>query len=83
MCLLEDLCIANRVINIRLEDMKDQLRKRMFKKRKVRRVTFLIANGISLELNTYALVRPTLPGMYVPISSIKDCQCRCHFPNSS
>ncbi|KAF7139305.1 hypothetical protein RHSIM_Rhsim07G0086500 [Rhododendron simsii] len=54
----------------RLEDMKDQLRKRMFKKRKVRRVTFSIANGISLELNTYALVRPTLPGTITWLDSV-------------
>ncbi|XP_058223972.1 ATP-dependent DNA helicase 2 subunit KU70 [Rhododendron vialii] len=54
----------------RLEDMKDQLRKRMLKKRKVRRVTFSIANGISLELNTYALVRPTLPGTITWLDSV-------------
>lgn len=47
----------------RLEDMKDQLRKRMFKKRIIRRITFSIANGLSIELNTYALLRPTTPGM--------------------
>ncbi|KAG5539601.1 hypothetical protein RHGRI_019964 [Rhododendron griersonianum] len=54
----------------RLEDMKDQLRKCMLKKRKVRRVTFSIANGISLELNTYALVRPTLPGTITWLDSV-------------
>lgn len=47
----------------RFEEMKDQLRKRMFRKRKVRRINFIIANGISIELNTYALVRPTNPGL--------------------
>lgn len=51
--------------NFRLEDMKDQLRKRMFKKRIVRKINFLIANGLSIELNTYALIRPTVPGMQV------------------
>lgn len=50
--------------NSRLDDMKAQLRKRMFKKRKIRRVTFSIANGISIELNTYALIRPTVPGTF-------------------
>lgn len=71
--------IVNLIFILRLEDMKDQLRKRMFKKRKVRRITFSIANGISLELNTYALIRPTVPGMCAPISSVQGCQCRCHF----
>ena len=42
--------------------MKDQLRKRMFTKRIVRRITLSIANGLSIELNTYALIRPTMPG---------------------
>lgn len=50
--------------------MKDQLRKRMFKKRKVRRITFSIANGISLELNTYALIRPTVPGTITWLDSV-------------
>lgn len=45
--------------------MKDQLRKRMFKKRKVRRIYFIIASGVSIELNTYALVRPTNPGLFI------------------
>ena len=43
--------------------MKDQLRKRMFTKRIVRKIAFSIANGLSIELNTYALIRPTIPGM--------------------
>lgn len=51
--------------NYRLDDMKAQLRKRMFKKRKIKRITFSIANGISIELNTYALIRPTAPGMVI------------------
>ncbi|PSS35906.1 ATP-dependent DNA helicase 2 subunit like [Actinidia chinensis var. chinensis] len=54
----------------RFEDMKDQLRKRMFKKRKVRRITFSIANGISIELNTYALIRPTFPGTITWLDSL-------------
>ncbi|KAK2971847.1 hypothetical protein RJ640_027007 [Escallonia rubra] len=45
----------------RFEDMNNQLRKRMYKKRKVRRITFVIANSLSIELNTYALIRPTIP----------------------
>ncbi|XP_042495807.1 ATP-dependent DNA helicase 2 subunit KU70 isoform X2 [Macadamia integrifolia] len=54
----------------KLEDMKDQLRKKMFKKRKVRRITFSIVNGISIELNTYALIRPTLPGAITWLDSV-------------
>ncbi|KAI3870151.1 hypothetical protein MKW98_005964 [Papaver atlanticum] len=42
--------------------MKDQLRKRMFKKRRIKRITLSIAGGISIEVNTYALIRPTVPG---------------------
>jgi len=49
-------------LNFRLEDMKDQLRKRMFTKRIVKRLKFTIVNGISIELNSYALIRPTAPG---------------------
>lgn len=51
--------------NFRLEDMKDQLRKRMYKKRIVRKITFSIANGISIQLSSYALIRPTLPGICI------------------
>ncbi|KAK8495774.1 hypothetical protein V6N11_033683 [Hibiscus sabdariffa] len=46
----------------RLEDMKDQLRKRMFTKRIIRKIEFHIVGGLSIELNTYALIRPTVPG---------------------
>ncbi|KAJ0102891.1 hypothetical protein Patl1_04913 [Pistacia atlantica] len=45
-----------------LEDTKDQLRKRMFTKRIVKRISFIIANGLSRELNSYALICPTVPG---------------------
>lgn len=54
----------------KLEDMKDQLRKRMFKKRIVRKINFLIANGLSIELNTYALIRPTVPGAITWLDSV-------------
>jgi hypothetical protein len=59
--------------NLRLQDMKDQLRKRMFTKRIVRRITLSIANGLSIELNTYALIRPTLPGTITPNFSAALC----------
>ncbi|KAG5068245.1 hypothetical protein JHK85_000622 [Glycine max] len=51
--------------------MKDQLRKHMFTKRIVKRLKFMIVNGISIELNSYALIRPTVPGK----SSNVEC---CH-----
>ncbi|GKV37100.1 hypothetical protein SLEP1_g45165 [Rubroshorea leprosula] len=54
----------------RLEDMKDQLRKRMFTKRIIKRITFSIANGLSIELNTYALIRPTVPGSITWLDSL-------------
>lgn len=50
--------------------MKDQLRKKMFKKRLVRKITFAIANGVSIQLNSYALIRPTLPGICIAIYPI-------------
>ncbi|WOK99403.1 ATP-dependent DNA helicase 2 subunit KU70 isoform X1 [Canna indica] len=54
----------------KLEDMKDQLRKRIFKKRKVRTLLFSIANGITIEVNTYCLIRPTLPGSTMWLDSV-------------
>ncbi|KAM7514544.1 hypothetical protein LguiA_004127 [Lonicera macranthoides] len=54
----------------RFEDIKNQLRKRMFRKRKVRRITFIIAKGLSIELNTYALIRPTVPGTITWLDSV-------------
>ncbi|KAL5538711.1 hypothetical protein UlMin_046194 [Ulmus minor] len=54
----------------KLEDMKDQLRKRMYRKRVVRKINFLISNGLSIELNSYALIRPTLPGAIAWLDSV-------------
>ncbi|KAL2950596.1 hypothetical protein AAZX31_20G233400 [Glycine max] len=54
----------------KLEDMKDQLRKRMFTKRIVKRLKFMIVNGISIELNSYALIRPTVPGAITWLDSV-------------
>ncbi|TXG66692.1 hypothetical protein EZV62_007967 [Acer yangbiense] len=56
-----------------LEDMKDQLRKRLFTKRIVRRISFIISNGLSIELNTYALIRPTVPGAITWLDSVTNC----------
>lgn len=55
---------------MRFNDLKNQLRKRIFKKRKVRRITFTIANALSIELNTYALIRPTVPGQVTWLDSV-------------
>lgn len=44
--------------------MKDQLRKRMFTKRRVKKFKFTIVDGLSIELNSYALIRPTVPGKH-------------------
>ncbi|KAL0322698.1 UNVERIFIED_CONTAM: ATP-dependent DNA helicase 2 subunit KU70, partial [Sesamum angustifolium] len=65
-----DLAEFKALIGERFEDMKDQLRKRIFRKRKVRRINFIIAGGISIELNTYALVRPTNPGAITWLDSV-------------
>ncbi|XP_017415153.1 ATP-dependent DNA helicase 2 subunit KU70 isoform X2 [Vigna angularis] len=54
----------------KLEDMKSQLRKRMFTKRIVKRLKFTIVNGISIELNSYALVRHTEPGAVTWLDSV-------------
>ncbi|CAN1813362.1 ATP-dependent DNA helicase 2 subunit KU70, partial [Linum perenne] len=54
----------------KLEDMKNQLRKRMFTKRIVKRIKFVIANGLSIDLNTYALIRPTAPGAITWLDSV-------------
>jgi ATP-dependent DNA helicase 2 subunit 1 len=43
--------------------MTDQLRKRMMKKRRVKTLSFAITNDVCIEVNTYALIRPTTPGM--------------------
>ncbi|KAL8026628.1 hypothetical protein ABFX02_14G041000 [Erythranthe guttata] len=58
------------LVEERLGDMKDQLRKRMFRKRKVRSIYFIIASGVTIVLNTYALVRPTNPGAITWLDSV-------------
>nr|GEU64336.1 ATP-dependent DNA helicase 2 subunit KU70 isoform X1 [Tanacetum cinerariifolium] len=45
----------------KFKDMNKQLRKRVFKKRRVRGIAFMTATGLSIEVNTYALIRPTIP----------------------
>jgi len=43
--------------------MANQLRKRIMRKRRVKTLSFAITNDVCIEVNTYALVRPTTPGM--------------------
>jgi ATP-dependent DNA helicase 2 subunit 1 len=44
--------------------MKDQLRKRMFTKRRVNKFKLTLVDGVSIELTSYALIRPTVPGKH-------------------
>uniref|UniRef100_A0A1D1YVZ0 ATP-dependent DNA helicase 2 subunit KU70 n=2 Tax=Anthurium amnicola TaxID=1678845 RepID=A0A1D1YVZ0_9ARAE len=50
--------------------MKDQIRRRMFTKRKVKTVTLSLPCGISIVVNTYALVRPNVPGAITWLDSV-------------
>ncbi|KAJ6816348.1 ATP-dependent DNA helicase 2 subunit KU70 [Iris pallida] len=56
----------------RLEDMTDQLRKRILKKRKVKTLTLSISNDVSIQVNTYALIRPTVPGGILWLDSVSN-----------
>ncbi|XP_019198164.1 PREDICTED: ATP-dependent DNA helicase 2 subunit KU70-like [Ipomoea nil] len=65
---------------VRFEDLKDQLRMRLLKKRKVKRIQFVITNGgLSIELNTYALIRPTNPGTITWLDSVSNLPIK-HLP---
>ncbi|KAK8648316.1 hypothetical protein V6N13_129073 [Hibiscus sabdariffa] len=66
----QDLAQFTQSASQKLEDMKDQLRKRMFTKRVIRKIKFHIADGLSIELNTYALIRPTVPGAITWLDSV-------------
>ncbi|PHT39225.1 ATP-dependent DNA helicase 2 subunit KU70 [Capsicum baccatum] len=66
----DDLAQFKALVGERFEDLKDQLRKRIFKKRRVRRLRLVIFNGLSIELNTYALIRPTNPGRITWLDSM-------------
>jgi ATP-dependent DNA helicase 2 subunit 1 len=56
----------------KLEDMTNQLRKRMMKKRKVKTLSFAITDDVCIEVNTYALIRPTVPGTVTWLDSISN-----------
>ncbi|KAF5728250.1 Ku70 [Tripterygium wilfordii] len=66
----DDLVEYMSLAKSRLEEMHNLLRKRMFKKRVVRRITFIISSGLSIEVNTYALIRPTFPGAITWLDSV-------------
>ncbi|XP_048130782.1 ATP-dependent DNA helicase 2 subunit KU70 isoform X1 [Rhodamnia argentea] len=66
----EDLAQFVPAAGERMEDMKYQLRKRMFKKRIVRKLTFSVANGVSIEVHTYAFIRPTVLGSITWLDSV-------------
>eukprot|EP00252_Welwitschia_mirabilis_P011453 TRINITY_DN25707_c0_g1_i1.p1 TRINITY_DN25707_c0_g1~~TRINITY_DN25707_c0_g1_i1.p1 ORF type:complete len:630 (-),score=139.97 TRINITY_DN25707_c0_g1_i1:36-1925(-) len=53
----------------RFEDLQSQLRKRIFKKRVVRKVTFMLDDNTSISLHTYALFRSALPGKHIWLDS--------------
>ncbi|XP_020574084.1 ATP-dependent DNA helicase 2 subunit KU70 isoform X2 [Phalaenopsis equestris] len=54
----------------KLEDMANQLRKRIFSKRKVKTIMFKIASGVSVQVNAYALIRPSTPGPIMWLDSV-------------
>ncbi|VAI13103.1 unnamed protein product [Triticum turgidum subsp. durum] len=66
------LLLLSWICACRLEDMTDQLRKRMMKKRKVKTLSFAITNDVCIEVNTYALIRPTAPGTITWLDSISN-----------
>ncbi|KAG2640398.1 ATP-dependent DNA helicase 2 subunit KU70-like [Panicum virgatum] len=56
----------------KLEEMTDQLRKRMMKKRRVKTLSFAITDDVCIEVNTYALTRPTTPGTITWLDSLSN-----------
>ncbi|EER97823.1 ATP-dependent DNA helicase 2 subunit KU70 [Sorghum bicolor] len=56
----------------KLEDMANQLRKRIMRKRRVKTLSFAITNDVCIEVNTYALVRPTTPGKITWLDSLSN-----------
>ncbi|XP_020526581.1 ATP-dependent DNA helicase 2 subunit KU70 isoform X2 [Amborella trichopoda] len=60
----------------KIEDMVDQLKKRIFKKRVIRRMAFLIHDDMWIELNSYALIRPTSPGVITWLDSVSNTQLK-------
>ncbi|NP_001307810.1 ATP-dependent DNA helicase 2 subunit KU70-like [Zea mays] len=56
----------------KLEDMTNQLRKRIMKKRRIKTLSFAITNDVCIEVNTYALVRPTTTGTITWLDSLSN-----------
>lgn len=46
----------------RFDDMVNQMQKRIFKKRSVRRMILTVPNGMTIGIQTFALLRPATPG---------------------
>ncbi|XP_024517551.1 ATP-dependent DNA helicase 2 subunit KU70 [Selaginella moellendorffii] len=66
MITMEDDELSNFMVGAekRFEELKARMRKKLFQKRVVRKITFTIANGTSIGLGTYAMVRPATTGKY-------------------
>nr|ATA62886.1 putative KU70-like protein [Juniperus oxycedrus] len=54
----------------KFEDLTNQLKKRMYKKRVVRKITLMVADGLSIGLHTYALIRPAQTGKITWLDSV-------------
>ncbi|KAK8946268.1 ATP-dependent DNA helicase 2 subunit KU70 [Platanthera guangdongensis] len=66
----EDLPMFLTCSDEKMEDMCNQLRKRMFSKRKVKTLMLVITSGVSIAVNSYALIRPSAPGAIVWLDSV-------------
>lgn len=53
----------------RLDAMDNQIQKRIFKKRAVRRLTLTIPNGMAISVQTFALIRQATPGQIAWVDS--------------
>jgi len=63
--------------------MKDQLKKRVLAKRIAKRITFVICDGLSIELNGYALLRPAIPGSITWLDSTTNLPVKVILQESS
>lgn len=65
----EDMPMFLTCADEKVEDMCNQLRKRMFSKRKVKTLMLVITSGVSIAVNSYALIRPSTPGAIMWLDS--------------
>jgi len=54
----------------KFEDLKDQLSKHIYKKRTMQNITLMVADGMSIGLHTYALIRPAILGSITWLDSV-------------